>query len=61
MTGVEESVAGVGCFQRFLKCCSSQTDDQTDGNEVTDVNVELTFVCCGGNNEKNLIRSQRSN
>ena len=54
-------MAGVGSFQRFLKFCSSQTDDQTDGNEVTDVNVELTFVCCGGNNEKYLIRSQRSN
>ena len=43
MTGVEEIVAGVGC--------SSQTDDQMDGNEFTDVKVELTLACCGGNNE----------
>ena len=53
MSGLEETV-GVGCFQKFLKCCRSQRDgnDVPDGNDYTDVKVEMTFVCCGGNNER---------
>ena len=53
MSGVEETVA-VGCFQKFLNCCPSQRhgDDVPDGNDYTDVKVEMTLVCCGGNNER---------
>ena len=50
MSGVEETV-GVGSF---LKCCRSQRDDDDvpDRNDYADVKVEMTLVCCGGNNER---------
>ena len=53
MSGIEETIVAaksVGCFTRLFKCCRLQDDEEDGGFEYTDIKLEFSFVCCGGNN-----------